>query len=81
MKRHSLDPASLIAGLVFIALGIMVAAGNLELAEYGVGWLVPIGLVALGLLVLVSVKKTPEEPLSAKVPDEMPEATDDQASV
>lgn len=49
MKRHELDPVSLIAGAVFalVAVAHLVAA---ETGEYlDVGWLVPVVLVGLGV--------------------------------
>lgn len=52
MKRHDLDPVSLIAGLMFVAIAVLY--GVAQLTDAHVRWLValPIGLLVMGAAML-----------------------------
>jgi hypothetical protein len=53
VPRHRFDPVALVLGAVFVAAGAIVLAGG-ELIEEGRA-LVPAGLIALGVALLVHV--------------------------
>lgn len=56
MKRHPLDPVSLVAGVLFSALGIAFFAGGIDLTGDGSRWIWPAGFIALGLAVLATIR-------------------------
>lgn len=49
MRRHELDLTSLIAGLVFVAIAVAYLIGSFTSVRIDAGWVLPIGLVGLGL--------------------------------
>lgn len=52
-ERHPLDPVSLVAGIIFVAVAVVGLSGQLTELDPGVlGWLVPAALVLVGLAVL-----------------------------
>lgn len=57
MKRHPLDPVSLVFGVLFLAVAALVAlpASPFDLLEMGdiLAWLLPIALVGVGAALLV----------------------------
>jgi hypothetical protein len=55
LRRLSLDPTSLVAGLVSILIGALGLAGTLDLRTFGGGWLIPGVLVALAVAVLAGM--------------------------
>jgi hypothetical protein len=57
VPRHRFDPVALVFGIVFVAAGAIVLAGG-ELIDEGRA-LVPAGLIALGVAVLVHVGRRP----------------------
>jgi hypothetical protein len=57
VPRHRFDPVALVFGIVFVAAGVIVLAGG-ELIDEGRA-LVPAGLIALGIAVLVHVGRRP----------------------
>jgi hypothetical protein len=71
MPRHAFDPVALVLGAVFVAAGAIVLAGG-ELITDGRA-LVPLGLIALGVALLVHVGRrvrpsTPTRPEPEPVP-------------
>jgi hypothetical protein len=53
MKRHPFDPISFVSGALFLALGLLVFAGEAARVLSGT-WLAPAAIIALGLLLLVA---------------------------
>ncbi|MGH9290741.1 MAG: hypothetical protein ACRD0V_21000 [Acidimicrobiales bacterium] len=74
MPRHRFDPVALVFGAVFVAAGSIVLAGG-ELIEEGRA-LVPAGLIALGVALLVHVGRRARP--SATVPQTTPGVAGDQ---
>jgi cytochrome c-type biogenesis protein CcmH/NrfF len=52
MKRHALDPFSLVFGITFAALGSVFLASHLDASQLHLQWLLPIPLIALGVLIV-----------------------------
>ena len=52
MTRHRLDPISLVAGLIFAAIGLLSLFTNLNGADIGIRWVWPLPVIVLGLLLL-----------------------------
>jgi hypothetical protein len=63
MRRHRFDPVALVFGAVFVAAGLIVLAGG-ELIEEGRA-LIPAGLIALGVALLVHVGRRGRPPAPA----------------
>ena len=49
MRRHELDLTSLVAGLVFIGIAVAYLIGSYASVRIDAGWVLPIGLVGLGV--------------------------------
>jgi len=49
MRRHELDLTSLVAGLVFIAIAVAYVVAEYTDATISAGWVLPLGLIGLGL--------------------------------
>jgi hypothetical protein len=49
VRRHELDLASLVAGVVFIGIAVAYLVGAYTRVRIDAGWVLPIGLVGLGL--------------------------------
>jgi hypothetical protein len=54
VSRPAFDPVSLVVGLIFVAAGILTVTGG-SIVEDGV-WLLPVGLIGLGVALLVQVR-------------------------
>jgi hypothetical protein len=85
MRRHELDPVSLVFGFAFTSAGLLFLAGRLDQAVR-LRWLWPVLLLALGLGVLLDLNtRRPKasaappaaldgaEPLTAEPPEAGPE--------
>jgi hypothetical protein len=66
MARHRFDPVSLVSGGLAIAVGVVVLVGG-ELTEEA-RLLLPAGLVALGVALLVRVARRPPAPAAPPPP-------------
>jgi hypothetical protein len=53
MKRHDFDPISLVAGVLFMGLGIASLTGSVRYAEMDLSWVWPLTIAALGLALLI----------------------------
>ncbi len=53
MKRHPSDPISFVSGALFLALGLLVFAGEAARVLSG-AWLAPAAIIALGVLLLLA---------------------------
>ena len=54
MQRHSLDPVSLVAGLLFAGLGISLMTGRITAGARHFGLFLAVGAVILGLGLLAT---------------------------
>ena len=52
MKRHPLDPFSLVFGLTFAAQGIVLLVTHLDATQLHLQWVWPIPLIVLGGLIV-----------------------------
>lgn len=53
MKRHRLDPFSLVFGVTFAALGLGSMIGRWDVTNWKLGWLWPLPFIAIGLVIVV----------------------------
>ena len=61
MKRHPLDPVSLVFGLLFAGLGGAFLLARIDIATTGLRWVWPLPLLALGaLLIALGARRTSE---------------------
>ena len=49
MRRHEIDPISLVTGLVFVAIAVAYLVGQYTHTDISAGWVLPLGLIGLGL--------------------------------
>jgi hypothetical protein len=49
MRRHELDVASLVTGLVFVAIAVVYLVSAYTDTNVSAGWVLPLGLIGLGL--------------------------------
>jgi hypothetical protein len=49
MRKHELDLTSLVAGLVFVAIAVAYIVGEYSDVVVNAGWVLPLGLIGLGL--------------------------------
>ena len=59
MRRHELDPFSLVFGLLFATLGGIFLAGSIDATELHLEWIWPIPLIVLGTLIIVMASRHP----------------------
>jgi hypothetical protein len=87
MRRHELDPVSLIFGFVFAGLGLLFLVGQADQA-LRLHWIWPLLLIVLGVAILIDVSRnrdrvtdTPDREAATAEPDRDPdveEAVDDR---
>ena len=64
MKRHDIDPISLVFGLMFTVTGALFMSANLDFADVRGEWIWPIPLVLVGVALLVSaLARRDDEPV------------------
>jgi hypothetical protein len=80
MRRHELDPISLVFGFAVTGLGLLFLVGRADVA-YRLRWVWPVLLLAVGLAILLDLRvraSRPDEPAtappSASTPAEPPAA-------
>lgn len=56
MQRHDVDPTSLVFGLMFAGMGLMLLTGDPAGGTVWLGWTGPAVAVGLGLLVIIAVR-------------------------
>jgi hypothetical protein len=54
VKRHEIDPISLVFGLMFAASGALFMSANFDFSDVRGEWVWPIPLVLIGIALLVS---------------------------
>lgn len=54
MRRHDIDPLSLVFGLMFTAAGALFLSANLSFGDFSGEWVWPIPLVLGGTVMLIS---------------------------
>jgi len=52
VKRHSLDPFSLVTGVIFLSIGGAFLLTRVNIARLHLRWVWPIPLIALGALIV-----------------------------
>jgi hypothetical protein len=58
MRRHSIDLVSLVFGVMFVIGGGAFLVTDLDLVDLRAGWLAPLGVLLIGVLLFVaSIKK------------------------
>jgi hypothetical protein len=74
MRKHDLDATSLVAGLVFVGIAVAYLIGAFTSTRIEAGWILPIGLVGLGLAGLAGslVRIRRVEPAEAQQVDAEP---------
>jgi len=53
MRRHDLDPFSLVAGALFAIVGLIFLFGSIDVASVPRAWAWPIPLIIVGALIVV----------------------------
>ncbi len=56
MKRHDLDPASFVFGLLFVLLALFFLIGDQSIPDIG-PWIWPVTILTLGLLIVLYAAK------------------------
>jgi hypothetical protein len=70
VRKHELDLTSLVAGLVFVGIAVAYLIGAYTHVRIDAGWVLPIGLVGLGLAGLGGTLRS-----SLRASDEVPPDT------
>jgi uncharacterized membrane protein HdeD (DUF308 family) len=52
VRRHSIDPFSLVSGVVFAALGVLFMLTDVRLSTLHLQWVWPVPLIVLGVLII-----------------------------
>ena len=60
MSRHSTDPVSLLFGLLFAAIGLVLLSGGER--ALSLAWVGPLTAVALGALLILAARSTRTAP-------------------
>jgi hypothetical protein len=59
MKRHALDPVSLVFGLLLAGVGVAFLVARIDIANSNLRWVWPVALLALGgLMVALGARRT-----------------------
>jgi hypothetical protein len=53
VKRHPLDPLSLVFGATFTLVGVMFLITRVDVAALHLRWIWPVPLIVLGVLIIV----------------------------
>jgi hypothetical protein len=63
VKRHPLDPVSLVFGLLFAGLGLAFLIARIDIANTNLRWVWPLPLLALGaLMIALGARRSAESP-------------------
>ncbi|MGH2812958.1 MAG: hypothetical protein ACRDI1_09635 [Actinomycetota bacterium] len=81
MRRHDIDPLSLVFGLMFAATGTLFMSANLDFADVKGEWVWPIPFVLVGIVLLVSaLTRKDDEPVVVGPPRETYEEDSSESS-
>ena len=58
MKRHRMDPFSLVFGISFAALGLGTMIGHWDVTNWKLPWIWPLPIIAIGLLIVVMAARS-----------------------
>lgn len=61
MDRHELDPLSLLFGLMFAIIGLVLLTGDPARGSISLAWAGPAAAIGVGLLVVLAVRPRREE--------------------
>ena len=61
MDRHELDPLSLLFGLMFANIGLVLLTGDPARGSISLAWAGPAAAIGVGLLVVLAVRPRREE--------------------
>lgn len=56
MDRHELDPLSLLFGLLFAGVGLLLLTGDPARGSISLAWAGPVTAIGIGLLVVLAVR-------------------------
>lgn len=78
MRRHELDPLSLVFGLMLTAAGALFLSANVEFTDLHGEWLWPVPLVIVGVVMLVSAltRRDDQPGYSEPEPEPQPETSE-----
>ena len=78
MRRHELDPLSLVFGLMLTAAGALLLSANVEFTDLHGEWLWPVPLVIVGVVMLVSAltRRDDQPGYSEPEPEPQPETSE-----
>ena len=62
MKRHDLDPFSLVFGATFLTVGLSLLLARVNIATLHLHWIWPIPLIVLGALIIFLAARGEREP-------------------
>jgi hypothetical protein len=61
MKRHPIDPLSLVFGLLFAGLGLVFVIARIDITNTDLRWVWPLPLIALGgLMIALGTRRATE---------------------
>jgi hypothetical protein len=75
MKRHRLDPFSLVLGATFTGMGLLFLFGTVEARSVDLRWVWPLPLVVLGVLIIVTAARGLWQPAPTETPSDPPSST------
>ena len=58
MRRHRLDPFSLVFGVCFAVLGLGTMIGHWDVTNWSLPWVVPLPIIVIGLLIVVMAARS-----------------------
>lgn len=68
MRRHDLDTLSLVFGLLFTAVGLVLLGGDPARDGLSLSWVGPVVAIGLGLLVVLAVRPRRPEAVDSEEP-------------
>lgn len=78
MRKHRLDPFSLVFGATFALIGGLFLFGNTNVADLHLKWIWPLPLIVLGgLIIALSLRESRASTLEAVGSDRSPELEDE----
>ena len=69
MKRHRLDPFSLVFGVTFASLGAIFLFARVNVARLHLRWVWPVPVIALGALIIALAYRGERDHGEGRTPD------------